>query len=134
MTINLTQDPRYSALSSEDGKLELEVYLQWILANNLADTQQSFIYFAVSRASLDSARHLFVIWKRLLESTRPDLKTTLETMRFFLNPSEDTFLLRETAGWFDFLPHVYVITSQVPAPSISRPSFKLVGVPVFLQI
>ena len=65
MTINLTQDPRYSALSSEDGKLELEVYLQWILANNLADTQQSFIYFAVSRASLDSARHLFVIWKRL---------------------------------------------------------------------
>ncbi len=130
MTINLTQDPRYSALSSDEGKNELEVYLQWISDNNLADTQKSFVDFSVGRASLDGGRHLFVIWKKIMAPMKVDLKTTLENMRFFLNPNEDSFCIRDAAGWFDFLPQVYEVMSEVPVPVIPRPSFKLIGVPV----
>ena len=54
-------DPRY-ALCSEQGRGELEVYLQWIKDANLEDTEYAYVSYVLGRARITDARHLFAIW------------------------------------------------------------------------
>ena len=133
MAINLSADPRYASLTTDEGREDLEIYLQWISDNGLADTQRSFVDFAVGRAGLEDGRHLFSIWQKLMENTKVELKTSLQIMQFFIMPNDEPFDLEDVAGWFDFLPQVYQIMNEVPAMTVSRPSYKMVGVPVFFS-
>ena len=54
-------DPRFAHLS-EAGQGELAVYLDWITASNLADTEYAFVTYVMGRAQMNNARHLFAIW------------------------------------------------------------------------
>lgn len=130
MAINLKADRRYANVATDEGKEELEVYLQWISDYGIADTQKSFMDFVIGRAGLQDGRHLFSIWKKQMGSTKVDIKTSLQMMRFFINPNNEPFDTEDVAGWFDFLPQVYDVMEETPAPVINRPSYKMVGVPV----
>jgi hypothetical protein len=127
MAVNLIQDPRYAAVSTEDGKNELQIYLDWIVENGLDDSEQNYIEFVKGRAGLADGRHLFKVWEKISEELRVEEKARLQIMRFFLNPSAKSFAKPDAAGWFDFLPQVYDLMEQVPPPIISRPEFQKVG-------
>jgi len=131
---NLSEDPRYPLLQSDEGREELGVYLQWIFDNELSDIESNFVDYAVARAGMEDRRHLFLVWKKLMELAKVNLQTTLQNMRFFMNPTDHSFRVAEMAGWFDFLPQAYQIMSEVPAQKIVRPEYKLAGVPVKLAI
>ena len=49
-------DPRYASCS-EQGRGELEIYLQWIEDANLEDTEYAYISYLMGRASIADARH-----------------------------------------------------------------------------
>jgi hypothetical protein len=123
MNTDITQDVRYLGVS-ETGRDELKTYLDWISEHQLSDSEASFIYFAIGRAGLASDRHLFAIWQEICEGMEVDTATILHTMRFFLNPTEASFAVESTAGWFDFIPQVYELVASVEAPTeLSVPTF-----------
>lgn len=126
MNIDVTQDVRYPGVS-ETGRDELRIYLEWISQHHLSDSEISFIHFAIGRAGLASDRHLFAVWQKICEDMEVDTLTTLHTMRFFLNPTEASFALESTAGWFDFLQQVYELVQSVNAPAA-------LSVPVFTKV
>jgi hypothetical protein len=119
-------DPRY-ALCSEQGRGELEVYLQWIKDANLEDTEYAYVSYVLGRARITDARHLFAIWEHQMGG-QIDRSTRSQIRRFFMNPSPQVaFNAASSAGWFDFLPGVYQLMSSVPAPYVTAPVFAKVG-------
>jgi hypothetical protein len=127
MAVNLIQDPRYLALVTEDGKNELQVYLDWISESGLEDNEQNYVEFVKGRADLVDGRHLFKVWEKISEEANVTGKARLQVMRFFLNPSTKSFARADAAGWFDFLPKVYDLIGQISSPVIARPVFQKVG-------
>jgi len=127
MSVDVNQDVRYSVLS-EAGKEELKVYLDWLNEHQLADSEYSFVYFAIGRAGLQDGRHLFAVWQKVCEGMTVDISTRQHTMRFFLNPTQASFTFESAAGWFDFLPQVYELSAAVaPADAPSPPPFIKMG-------
>lgn len=130
MAVNITADPRFNHIATDEGREELAVYLQWIEDSGLEDTQKSFIDFVIGRAGLEDGRHLFNVWRKSMGSTKVDVKTSLEMMKFFINPNDSAFDMEAAAGWFDFLTQVYELMSETTPQMINRPSYKMVGVPL----
>jgi hypothetical protein len=127
MSIDITQDVRYATLSDE-GRQELKVYLDWTREHQLADSEYSFIYFAIGRAGLQDARHLLAVWQKACNGMNIDISTRQHTMRFFLNPTDASFALESASGWFDFLPHIYALATSVePVEAPKPPSFVKLG-------
>jgi len=123
---NFATDPRY-ALCSEEGRGELEIYLQWIKDASLEDTEYAFVSYVLGRASIADARHLFAIWEHQM-SGQIDRSTRSQIRRFFMNPSPQVaFNAASSAGWFDFVPGVYQLMSSVQAPYVMAPVFAKVG-------
>lgn len=119
-------DPRYASCS-EQGRGELEIYLQWIEDANLEDTEYAYISYLMGRASIADARHLFAIWEHQM-GDNVDRSTRSQIRRFFMNPSSALgFKMAGSAGWFDFIPGVYHMAQAVPAPYLHIPSFVKVG-------
>jgi hypothetical protein len=119
-------DPRY-ALCSEQGRTELEVYLQWIKDASLDDTEYAYVSYVLGRARIADARHLFAIWEHQMGG-QMDRSTRSQIRRFFMNPSPQVaFNAPSSAGWFDFLPSVYQLMSSVTAPYVTAPVFAKVG-------
>lgn len=130
MALDITADPRFENIATDEGREELAVYLQWIDDSGIEDTQKSFIDFVVGRAGLEDGRHLFNIWRKQMGSTKVELKTSLEMMKFFINPNHSAFNIEAAAGWFDFLTQVYELVDETPPQMINRPDYKMVGVPL----
>jgi hypothetical protein len=123
-TVN--EDPRYPSCS-EQGKAELEVYLGWIQSANLADTEYAFVTYVMGRAQLKDPRHLFAIWLHQM-GQQVDLPVKAQIRRFFMNPSSTVpFNNPQSAGWFDFIPWVYQLATEVAAPIVIPPTFVKVG-------
>ena len=119
-------DPRY-ALCSEQGRGELEVYLQWIKDASLEDTEYAYVSYVLGRARITDARHLFAIWEHQMGG-QIDRSTRSQIRRFFMNPSPEVgFNMATSAGWFDFIPSVYRLLLTVPSPYINAPIFAKVG-------
>ena len=45
---NLSEDPRYPLLQSDEGREEQGVYLQWIFDNELSDIESNIVDYAVA--------------------------------------------------------------------------------------
>ncbi|WP_395770894.1 ribosomal protein L7/L12 [Arenimonas sp.] len=126
MTFNGFLDPRSPSLSPA-GFEELQIYCNWITDNSLKDSEANFIHFAIHRAELKCARHLFKVWEAVTEHDYVPLDSKLQIMRFFLNPSTDNFRRADVSGWFDFIPLAHETGQKIIAPLITRPEFKKVG-------
>jgi len=123
---DITQDPRYSYLSDQ-GKSELEVYLNWLSGAQLHDTEYAFVAYVMGRAQLKDPRHLYAIWEHHMGG-QCDRATKTQIRRFFMCPStEVAFNTAQSAGWFDFVPWVYHLLPEVPQPNVPTPSFVKVG-------
>jgi len=125
--IEFKTDPRYD-LCTIEGRLELEVYLQWIKDTSLDDTEYAFVNYVMGRAQIKDARHLFAIWEHQIWA-EIDKSMRSQVRRFFMNPSvELSFKMASYAGWFDFIPSVYQLQKTVPLPPpIYGPTFVKVG-------
>jgi hypothetical protein len=123
---DVTQDCRYANLSDQ-GKSELEVYLNWLISANLQDTEYAFVTYVMGRAQLKDPRHLFSIWEHQMGG-QSDRATRSQIRRFFMCPSDAvSFNTPQSAGWFDFIPWVYHLSGTVPAPRYLQPTFTKVG-------
>ena len=119
-------DQRY-ALCSVEGRKELVVYLKWIKDNSLEDTEYSYVNYLLGRSRIIDARHLLAIWEHLV-AKKIDRSTRSQIRRFFMNPSlEVGFNIATSAGWFDFIPSVYLLQQTVSLPNINIPTFVQVG-------
>jgi hypothetical protein len=126
MTLAIESDPRYSGMT-EAGRAELAVYLQWIQDAKLPDTEYSFVAYVIGRASLLDPRHLLKIWDSQV-GKQASVAVKRQIRRFFMNPSQTvSFCQPGSAGWFDFIPSVYMLKDQIPFTPLGPPQFTKVG-------
>lgn len=119
-------DPRAKNLSP-DGLTELQVYTEWLADSGLNDCEATFVTFAVGRAGLNDARHLYAVWESAYSGQDLPIQSKLQVMRFFLNPTQSDFKNEDAAGWFEFLPTVYDLASTTRPLTITKPVFLKVG-------
>jgi len=119
-------DCRYPGCSDQ-AKGELAVYLDWLGQSKLADSEYSFVLFALGRAGLKDVRHLFLIWSRQI-SGGVSREHKSQMRRFFMNPSSDvSFNVASCAGWFNFLPVLYEHAGNLKIPALVPPKYTKVG-------
>jgi len=116
------KDVRYPGLTKA-GASELQIYLDWIQANKLSDSEQSFVNFTIGRGVFADGRHLFRVWEYCTKDMQVDSKTKLLIMRFFINPTQESFAIASVARWFDFLPTAYMSKDKVKVESIKKPEY-----------
>ena len=126
MSSSVKSDPRYKFLSDQ-GAEELEIYCNWLSDNQIKDSEENFIHFAVHRAELQDARHLFNVWESVVEKDNVPMDERLLVMRFLLNPTDDNFRLEHVAAWFDFIPLAHERGRAIRPTPVVRPEFKKVG-------
>lgn len=127
MNTKLSKNDCRFEICSELGKEELTVYLQWIKDNDLLDSEFSFVTFVMGRSEIIDPRQIFAIWE-YLNQDKVNTGLSLQVRRLFMNPSNDiSFKDANLAGWFDFIPRVYMFKKDVPCPKVLVPVFEKIG-------
>jgi thiol-disulfide isomerase/thioredoxin len=126
MAFNGYLDPRSAGLTKA-GFEELEIYCNWLSDNQINDTEENFIHFAVHRAELDGPRHLFNVWEEITKRDDVPMDSRLQIMRFFMNPTNDSFRRADVSGWFDFIPLAHETGKKTVYTPYSKPEFKKVA-------
>lgn len=123
------EDSRAHNIDTAEGLEELDLYLNWLRDNRLADSESSFVDYAVLRGDFASPYHLYVAIRFLITGSKtppPTSRSDLYQYRmFWVAPDKKRPISKHNANWFDWLQPAYKIADQVSASDYTyMPGFR----------